>query len=198
MGMIKILDNFFKDPYEIRKIALSSQFFLTSDEWPGRRAEVLDPYRTAYSNQYRKFFDEPAELYENRMHFQLIDKSWIEGVCHPDLDVTYTVITYLNLECPFDSGTEIYGKVDEFRLGDDRKYFNQVKRDFYSSNRNRIDKFLFKKELKKFNSGFKDPCIVANRFNRTLIFHGDMVHRAQNFFGNILSNSRLTLVSFYK
>ena len=196
MVMIKILDNFFKDPYSIRKLALSSKFPFTSDEWPGRRAEVLDPYRIAYSNQYRKFFDEPAELYG--MHFQLIDKSWIEGACHPDLFAKYTVITYLNSECSCNSGTEVYGKINEFRLMEDMKYFDQVKRDFYSSNRNRIDKFLFKKELKKFNSRFKDPCIVANRFNRTLIFHGNMVHRAQNFFGNIVSNSRLTLVSFYK
>ena len=196
--MMKVIDNFFKDSYAVRKLALSSTYPENREDdhnWPGDRAYVEEPHRSIYVNQYKKVFDEPAEL--GRMYFQSIEKSYCEGVCHPD-DYKYTVITYLNLEPPLNSGTEIYGESRESFYKRRKFDFNKIKTDFNSSNRTLLDQFLFKKNLKRFNSIFKNPCVVSNKFNRTVIFYGDMVHRAQNFFGTTVSNSRLTLVSFYK
>jgi len=198
---MRIIDNFFKDPYTIRKLALSRQFLYNIDDnsWPGIRSEIEEPYRSIYSNQYKKFFDESVELLY--MYFQSIDKSYCEGTVHFD-DCKYTVITYLNLDIPSNSGTEVYdvcGYSSRKECVLDLQKFNQrTKVDFNRSNRTLVEQFFYKKKLKKFNFKFKDPCVVSNRFNRTLIFNGERFHRAQNFFGTTLSNSRLTLVSFYK
>ena len=46
-------------------------------------------------------------------------------------------------------------------------------------------------------STFKDPVIASNKFNRTLIYNARLLHRGQDFFGDDLDNSRMTLVSFW-
>ena len=73
-----------------------------------------------------------------------------------------------------------------------------AKRKFYESSRTYIDKFIFKKTLNKLNLRFKDPCTVSNKFNRGVVFDSFLAHRAQNFFGNMISDSRLTIASFLK
>ena len=71
------------------------------------------------------------------------------------------------------------------------------KESFYRSSRNYYQRYQFKKKLDKYNSSpyFKDPCVVSNKFNRTVIFEKCQLHRAQNFFGKG-KNARFTLISF--
>ena len=194
---MRVIDNFFKDPYTVRKLALKQSNYDPDPrfKWPGLRGVVLEPYRTIYNDYYQKFLDESVEL--SMMRFQTIDKSWGEGACHADAGIKYTVITYLNLECPTDSGTEVYDELSR-SYQEYLNTFTSVKMDFFKSKRNFIDRFLYKKKVKKYNSKFMNPCVIPNKFNRTLIFDGERVHRAQNFFGTTLSNSRLTLISFFK
>ena len=194
--MMIVIDNFLKDTYGVRKLALSSTYPENREgdhKWPGDRAYVEEPHRSIYVNQYKKVFDEPAELW--RMYFQSIEKSYCEGVCHPD-DYKYTVITYLNLKCPLNTGTEVVG--DTYHVHDQYlKKFNVDKRGFISSKKNPIDTLVYNRRVKRHNSRFTDPCIISNKFNRTLIFYGERIHRAQNFFGTNLANSRLTLIAFF-
>jgi len=199
--MMRVIDNFFKDPYAIRKLALKQTYKPDPDfKWPGMRMDfyknpALDSYRIKYADCYKKFLDVPCEA--GWMYFQSIDKSWGQGICHADYSVRYTIITYLNIDSPPDSGTEVYGETFE-AFHDFLHKSADIKKSFFKKEKNLIDTYLYNKKLKKFNSKFTDPCIVPNKFNRTLIFEGKRVHRAQNFFGTTLADSRLTLISFFK
>ena len=195
--MIKIIDNFFKDPYAVRNLALSSDLkyeYASHGKWPGVRAEILGSQKISYSRQYQKFFDEPAEAHN--MFFQSIGGMWGTGSIHHDQDIKYTVLTFLNLRYPSNSGIEIYNErtTEDHSRGNS---FESTKVNFYLSSKNPIERFFFEKKLKLYNSHLKDPCIVSNKFNRTVIFSGSRMHRAQNFFGNNMSNSRLTMISFF-
>ena len=131
------------------------------------------------------------------MFFQSIGGMWGTGSIHHDQDIKYTVLTFLNLRYPSNSGIEIYNKTttEDWNRASS---FESTKVGFYHSSKNPIERFFFEKKLKLYNSHFKDPSIVSNRFNRTVIFSGSRIHRAQNFFGNNLSNSRLTMISFFE
>ena len=195
---IKIIDNFFKDPYAVRNLALSSDLkyeYASHGKWPGVRAEILGSQKISYSRQYQKFFDEPAEAYN--MFFQSIGGLWGTGSAHHDHTSKYTVLTFLNLRYPSNSGIEIYNErtTEDHSRGNS---FESTKVNFYLSGKNPIERFFFEKKLKLYNSHLKDPCIVSNKFNRTVIFSGSRMHRAQNFFGNNMSNSRLTMISFFE
>ena len=159
------------------------------------RAEILGSQKISYSRQYQKFFDEPAEAYN--MFFQSIGGLWGTGSAHHDHTSKYTVLTFLNLRYPSNSGIEIYNKTttEDWNRASS---FESTKVGFYLSSKNPIERFFFEKKLKLYNSHLKDPCIVSNKFNRTVIFSGSRMHRAQNFFGNNMSNSRLTMISFFE
>ena len=116
------------------------------------------------------------------------------------IDLKYTSITFLNLEAPFHSGVEVYderyykdayaGKImDEFTVS--------TKVPFYTSNRNFISRKIFQRKVRKYNSYFKDPFVIPNKFNRNVIFTSPLIHRAQNFFGSTVLDSRLILVGFF-
>ena len=194
--MMRIIDNFIKDPYAVREVALKQTNYAPDEQfkWPGSRTQVLDPYRKIYAECYQKYFDQSANL--GWMYFQSINNSFSQGAFHADIGCKYTVITYLNLKCPLNTGTEVVG--DTYHVHDQYlKKFNVDKRGFISSKKNPIDTLVYNRRVKRHNSRFTDPCIISNKFNRTLIFYGERIHRAQNFFGTNLANSRLTLIAFF-
>lgn len=194
---MKIIENTFKDPYEIRRTALSYEYASSvSLRWPGYRFDTPKSLKEFYTSLISNFIKEKVTIQNS--YFQYSDKSWISGSCHHDFGSKYTCITFLNPNNPPESGTEVYG--DEYccsQTGVLIDKFDPLKTKYYSSNKNILQKILFEKQLKKFNSNFKNPCIVSNKFNRTVIFDSYKIHRAQNFFGDKVSNSRLTLISFF-
>ncbi len=198
--MIRITNNFFKDPYIIRNKAIS---LLESDSfkntnWPGKRAIPSDNIQSQLLSKVESITNEKLKLLQSS--FQVIDKSFMEGIVHCDTHAKYTCVIFLNLEAPYNTGIEIYDEKlgDLTEKGDMLDEVEVFKRKFYQSNRTFIDKFIFKRTLNKVNSIFKDPCVVSNKFNRSVVFDGPLVHRAQNFCGNDINNSRLTIVSFFQ
>ena len=199
--MIRITNSFFKDPYIIRNKAIS---LLESDSfkdtnWPGKRAIQLDNIQSQLLSKVESITNEKLEVTQST--FQVVDQSFMEGIVHCDTHAKYTYVIFLNFEAPSNTGTEIYS--DRYgNLWGGRGHMmddiEESKRKFYESNRTFIDKLIFKRTLNKLNPLFKDPCVVSNKFNRGVIFNGCFAHRAQNFFGNNISNSRLTIASFLK
>ena len=95
---------------------------------------------------------------------------------------------YPGLRCDHVRGLEIFNSINP-KVMKSRDLFhkdpsNLIKRDEYGRIR------------KEVNSFYKPNIIAANKFNRCVIFPATNFHRAQNFFGTSLENSRLTLVSF--
>lgn len=193
---MKIIENTFKNPYEIRKVALSLKYS-TSDSlrWPGYRINIPDFINNQYLTSIKNHLDKNSKL--KNAYFQYSDKHWISGSCHFD-DTKYTCVTFLNIDSQANSGIEIYDeKYCSPQTGKLLDTFNPIKTKYYASKKTLPQKILFQKQLEKLNLNFKDPCIISNKFNRTVIFDSYKIHRAQNFFGDKISNSRLTLVSFF-
>ena len=199
--MIQITNNFFKDPYSVRNKALSllKADFYTADNWPGKRVVVPDNITSQLLSKVESITNDKLQSYQ--ASFQVVDQSFMEGLVHCDKEHKYTCVVFLNLDAPSNTGTEIYSdRHGSFRcrrgiIMDD---YDPNKTKFYQSNRTFIDKLVFQRTLNKVNPLFKDPCVVSNKFNRGVIFDSLLVHRAQNFFGNKISNSRLTIASFLK
>ena len=129
-----------------------------------------------------------------------MDETWVSGMWHDDPS-DYTVLTFLNLDAPSNTGIEIGENTTNLDLLSSTPECvedNTILKDsFYRSSRNYYDRYQFKKKLDKYNSSgyFKDPCVVSNKFNRTVIFEKSQLHRAQNFFGKG-KNARFTMISF--
>ena len=195
---MRIIDNFFADPYRIRKAALESKNWYSDSSWPGYRHLVPEGIVKDYVQKIGSVLNE--EVYLSDLKFQYVDKSWGTGACHCDHE-KYTTLTFLSPSPPSNSGIEIYSEThghDSLR-GRGRKIdlFESDKRRYYTSDRNPIQRFFFEKKIKQMNSLFEDPCIVSNVFNRTVIFDSIRLHRAQNFFGNSVRDSRLTMIGFF-
>ena len=104
---MRVLDNFLKDPYKVRKLALSSNFERepSSASWPGYRANLPEPFRSQYLQQLNSILDEDLEFCQ--AYFQCSGKEWGSGVYHVDFGIKWTVLTFLNLNPPSHSGIEI-------------------------------------------------------------------------------------------
>ena len=200
---MRVLDNLLKDPYQVRRLALSSNFDRDSpaENWPGYRVNLPEPFRSQYLQQLNSILDEDLEFYQ--AYFQCIGKELGSGVYHVDLESKCTVLTFLNLNPPSHSGIEI-GEVHS------DNYINSIFENgqksidaygpflsrFNKSKKTPIQRFFFDRKLKDYNSHYKNPCVVSNKFNRTVIFRGHRNHCAQNFFGTRPADSRLTIISF--
>ena len=201
--MLSVIDNFLDDPYLFRNTGLklyNENNFIASDlRWPGCRVELPDFLVKKYIPKVESAVDET--LLSSSTFFQWVDETWVSGMWHEDPS-DYTVLTFLNLDSPSNTGIEIGENTITSRTGSDCvEYMEEdnciIKDSFYRSSRNYYQRYLFKKKLDKYNSSpyFKDPCVVSNKFNRTVIFEKCQLHRAQNFFGKG-KNARFTLISF--
>ncbi len=220
----QVIDDFFTNPYEVRNKGLKSlkehcckcpTGGKAGDfTWPGVRSPLLgntnidNSFKDRYINAISPYLKEKCVVKES--YFQSIDYSWVCGSFHNDYPARYTCITFLTPQPHPNSGTELIGmypdvqyhtkNIEEVPVGYqlfESDEFEPVKRRFYSSERNPIQRFFFEKKVKSYNSIFDETCIIANRFNRTIVFDSCLYHRAQDFFGTILSESRLTLISFW-
>ena len=200
--MLRVIDNFLDDPYLFRNTGLklyNENNFIASDlRWPGCRVELPDFLVKKYIPKVESAVDET--LLSSSTFFQWVDETWVSGMWHEDPS-DYTVLTFLNLDAPSNTGIEIGENTTNLDLLSSTPECvedNTILKDsFYRSSRNYYQRYQFKKKLDKYNSSpyFKDPCVVSNKFNRTVIFEKCQLHRAQNFFGKG-KNARFTMISF--
>tara|TARA_B100000287_G_C20382207_1_gene682090 strand:+ start:82 stop:690 length:609 start_codon:yes stop_codon:yes gene_type:complete len=198
-----VIDDFLKDPYQIRALALSSTLGRPphSYNWPGYRANIPQSFSSSYLKKINSVLNEELEF--KYAYFQSIGEKWVAGAYHADLFCKWTALTFLNTNPPLNSGIEIGEEQTAeyiesiFENGQqDINTFDSYMHIFNESEKNSIQKFFFERKLKEYNSHYKNPCVVSNKFNRTVIFKGNRTHCAQKFFGNRPADSRLTIISF--
>ena len=208
--MLRVIDNFLDDPYLFRNTGLKlyneNKFVSTNCRWPGYRVEFPDSLLSKYIPKIATLGMIPKveSVVDSKLHcrtnFQWVDETWVSGMWHDDSS-DYTVLTFLNQDAPSNTGIEIGENTTNLDLLSSTPECvedNTILKDsIYRSSRNYYDRYQFKKKLDKYNSSgyFKDPCVVSNKFNRTVIFEKCQLHRAQNFFGKG-KNARFTLISF--
>ena len=200
--MIHVCDNFLSDPYVVRNTALHEKYVTERFNYPGVRSHGVP--ESVKDNIFSKVknITQDYNLKIGSTTFQSVKKEFGTGIYHKDRE-NYICIVYLSLDPPVDSGTEICdfhipplidGKKDDM-LPDS---LDEVQGPYFRDPFNLIKRYRYARVRRKLNSYFTPTTIVANKFNRGLIFSCKNFHRAQNFFGTSLENSRLTLVSFFE
>ena len=202
------IDNFYKDPYKIREMALSLPFKKPEDgSYPGKRTQPLhlvDPkfFEEFCAKLLSVFFDFKVHdvKYQIVTTFQLIEPLATEkaslknkGWVHYDEPFLCGGVIYLNPEFDFDSGTSIYlekepdvwGKYQKEMLTHDaaksKYYLNEVDDEFdYHLNQN--------------NGHYIETAKYSNVFNRLIAIDGKTAHAANNMYST--SEPRLTQTFF--
>lgn len=175
-----VVDNFYDDPYAIRRVALTQNYHLHPEYHKGKRTEQV----------FR--FDGLKESFESILGRKI--KNWdnypvnacfqycIGGdqlVYHVDIQ-EYAGIIFLTPDAPPQAGTS-----------------------FFRSKYTRKTKVAKKGDDIVFKNGFLDPAefelvdIVGNVFNRLVLFDAHMIHAASTYFGNRLENGRLFQLFFF-
>ena len=201
--MMHVCDDFFNDPYHVRGIALKQKYITERFNYPGVRSFSVPDGIGDYILSYVKYILKKPFLKIHSQCFQSITKKFGYGIFHQDQEISddfriYTCINYLSLDTPLDSGTEVcdydhpYDNLTIKHIGDRR----HITTSFHSDPSNLIKRYRYGILKRKVNSFYKPIVKVPNKFNRFMFFPGGNIHRAQNFFGNSLKNSRLTIVSF--
>ena len=193
--MIHVCDNFLEDGYEVRRIALGQKYAASEpNNYPGRRSSEVPEGVKNYITAYVRHITQNFSLEITQCSFQSIDKRFDEGVYHTDR-YTYIMIIYLSLDPPLNSGTEICDG-DQVPDSITPGLCTKLKTSFLADPYNLIKRYRYARIRRKLNSHYKPIIKMSNKFNRSILFPTHNFHRAQNFFGNSLATSRLTLVSF--
>jgi hypothetical protein len=175
-----IVDNFYKNPDNIRKFALSLEYNYHKDYHKGKRTDR--PYRfNGLKEQFEKIIGikiKNWDYYGTNGVFQIC----IAGdqlVYHIDQQ-QYAGIIFLTPDPPPESGTTLYRS----------KYTKKTK--VNNDEHNLV-----------FKNGFLDSTnfdvvdVIGNVYNRLIIFDSQQIHSASTYFGNNLNNGRLFQLFFF-
>jgi hypothetical protein len=190
--MLKIIDDFFEDPYKVREIGLnllkSQHSCILNDNgrnYPGIRVscslEIEDYVKEKIKNLVNK------NILEFNSAFHITSSIHDCGLIHQDGE-RLAGLVYLNENPPKNCGTILCNKI--YENFEHTRGFNEA-----SSTRD-ID-FIrsFANQKKIFNEkNFTISTTVENKFNRFILYDGQQYHAPHNYFGNNLYNSRLVLV----
>ena len=210
--MILVLDEFFKDPYDVRRIALQGKknYILNDGRYPGLRWSSLpeDPHPefpssiANYITAKVRYYAEESDLIFTETSFQYSTKEYRDGAFHHDAHGPnrYTCIIYLSLNAPSNSGTEVC----DIGLKEPHSKFYEhlykvnplIRRSFNTDPKNFLKMYRYDRMVKKWNSFFKPIIKVPNKFNRCILFDSSRYHRSQRMFGTSIENARLTSVTF--
>tara|TARA_R100000008_G_C3566063_1_gene159208 strand:+ start:113 stop:739 length:627 start_codon:yes stop_codon:yes gene_type:complete len=208
--MIIIQDNFLKDPYAMRSIALKQKYSSPADtHYPGYRTDIdydcsaiVKDIAIKHVLPTVRHLTKNPNLNSDLSAFQYVTEDYDQGSFHIDVPNTYTCIIFLSPDPPDYSGTEVCDEHPDPSHGYfSQKYWDdmiEAKRSFYKDTSNRLNRYRYNNLRKKFMNKNKPIVKVPNKFNRMLLFDSPLFHRAQKFFGTSIGNSRLTFVTFFK
>lgn len=177
-----IVDDFYNNPLQVREYALSQEFSVKGN-YPGARTAptISDGVKEAieYNMQFAgKITDwlnhDPNASFSGA--FQLttaIDRTWI----HADHYNMWAAVCYLTPDAPCTGGTALYRYKEtgiHRRINDDCDKY-----DGYDYTK--WDKFD----------------VIGNKFNRLVIYRGDLYHASLDYFGNDKETGRLFQTFFF-
>ena len=175
-----VVDNFYKNPDEMRKFALTQTFNLHPTSHKGRRTEECFRFNL-------------KEKFEQIMGYKIInwDKYGMNGrfqyciggdqlVYHTDLQ-EYAALIFLSPDAPPETGTTFYRSkyTKTMKLNNKEEYSTVFRNGHLDS------------------TDFELVDVVGNVYNRLVIFDGKLLHAASNYFGTDVNNGRLFHIFFF-
>jgi hypothetical protein len=191
-GLI-VIDNFYKNPYEMRKFILSQEFMVKGN-YPGQRTksfaneqlkEIIQKYVEPFGGKITDFLmpkldgSDANGIYNGSFQYTTSrDRSWV----HVDEYNNWAGVLYLTPDAPLSAGTAFYNFYDGSTCKQDRDILK---------NKEEIDRFS--QDLTK----WKEVDRVGNVFNRLILFNSNRYHMSMDYFGDSKVNSRLFQVFFF-
>ncbi len=174
-----VVDDFYTNPDEIRKFALS-QSFNVEGNFPGRRTkdflwedvgntikELVKPYTGSFIGF--------SEMYSGSFQIATAkDRTWI----HADSFNKWAGVCYLTPNAPYTAGTGLFR----------HKATN-------ASSSSELPKGTEIESLDYTAWDLVDT--IGNKYNRLILYRGDLFHASLNYFGNNNENGRLFQLFFF-
>ena len=180
---IIVVDNFYNNPHDVRATALACDFSVLGN-YPGRRTEsyLNDSTKSAIGNVIREAGG--AVTYWGEEHytgsFQYTtkhDQSWV----HCDGFNTWAGVCYLTPDAPHSAGTGLFRHKETgfFKKPEDPEMQQKLDADG--------------NDLSKWDL----TDIMSNKFNRLVLYRGNMYHRSLDYFGEDKFSGRLFQTFFF-
>jgi hypothetical protein len=173
---LMIIDNFYTNPDLVRNYALSQPFDVTGN-YPGKRTAPYLPQDVKDAIQYWMTpVGTITDWFEDQEYtgaFQLAtasDRTWI----HADHYNQWAGVCYLTPDAPYTGGTGLYRHkaTGEFcRTEDNHEGYDYTKWDLFDR--------------------------IGNKYNRLILYRGDLFHASLDYFGDSLQNGRLFQTFFF-
>lgn len=175
-----ITDDFYQNPDVVRNYALSQPFEVIGN-YPGKRTKPYLPedLKASIQNIVQHAGGNVTDWLEYSGYtgaFQICtaqDRTWI----HADTYNTWAGVCYLTPDAPLSSGTALYRykETQEYQKPDNgEKYY---------------DGYDYTK--------WEQTDYVANKYNRLVLYRGNLYHASLDYFGDNLTNGRLFQTFFF-
>jgi hypothetical protein len=176
-----VVDNFYEDPDEIRRFALTQEFRYHEKYHKGKRTDkvfLFDGLKESFEHYLGASIKDWAELPVNGCFQTCIGGDQL--VYHNDTQ-DYAAVLFLTPDAPPDSGTSFFR--------------SKYTKEHVITNESKVDVI--------YPNGFLDPSTfelvdkVGNVYNRLVIFNAKMIHAATSYFGTNIDNGRLFQIFFF-
>jgi hypothetical protein len=184
-----IVDNFYTNVDDVRAFALSQDFGITGN-YPGNRTKSFadDTIKEHINSLIRPTAGEitywTTDEYNGAYQYTTqYERSWI----HADQTTTWAALVYLTPDAPLSGGTGLF-RHKETGLEMTPKLSDGTVDDRLMSVINKDSQDLTKWEMTD---------RIANKYNRLVLYRGDLFHISLDYFGTNKDNGRLFQTFFF-
>jgi hypothetical protein len=185
-----ITDDFYQNPDEVREYALSQEFSVRGN-YPGQRTSPV--FYDGLKNSIQYIIQQAGgkitqfEEFDYNTAFQyttIEDKSWI----HADQTTKWAGVCYLTPTAPITAGTALYKHKEtglyKAATNPDGSYNKELMDKIYEEDCNDVSKWEM-------------VDIVGNKYNRLVLYRGDLFHSSLDYFGTSKYDGRLFQTFFF-
>ncbi len=197
---ITIVENFYEDPDVIRQFALAQQYEFCHERenveyvYPGSRTKDLFDLD---KEMHKRVCEKLVSVFHNTEHdvmrwaistsFQSVTEEYGEGVIHTDQNTIFAAVLYLTPDAPLNGGTSLFKKNNKFSESEYQAALAENDNNFKNG------QIVMNTDYHKM---FDEIVRVNNVYNTLILYEGQYLHAANQFFGKGLTDSRLAQVFF--
>lgn len=182
------VDDFYNDVDEVRKMALNMEFGVQGN-YPGNRTvpvynesvkQIIGNIVRPYSGEITRWETDYTGAFQ---YTTQRDRSWV----HADQTTIWAGVLYLTPDAPLSGGTGLFRhKETGLEVApklENGLYNDEIMKEIYKDSQD-----MTKWEMTKF---------IGNKYNRLILYRGDIFHTSLDYFGRDLYDGRLFQTFFF-
>ena len=196
---VTVVENFYENPDAIRKFALAQKYQFCHEipnieyVFPGSRTKDLHALDAKLYAEVCKKLVSVFHIHEHdymrwsiSTSFQVVTEEFGQGVIHTDHNTIFAAVVYLTPNAPLNSGTSLFKRNATF---DETKYQQALV--------DNDERFKANQPISRdYHHMFDEVVRVNNVYNTLILYQGDTLHAANQFFGKTKQDGRLAQVFF--